>query len=220
MHHLHYITAMAESVDLSSLAFVRLPAKTLASSDRLLCSIKQTEKRTFPTNEAFDFDSELKKRTTVLHCVYRKQKDGPELCGYAVYIRSKLVTRIHKVCVVERFHGQGIGKWMVDMVLKELKKAAAGSVDLWVDAGRIPARRLYEACGFKEVQVVRDYYSPGRNGIRMQMNLVVEAWDTDAEGGDHTVRMHPLDLHQRYLAVPWLDHGRGYVQLADVLRTC
>jgi ribosomal protein S18 acetylase RimI-like enzyme len=166
---------MAEPVDLTSLTFARLPARTTPASVHLLAAIKQTEKRTFPSNEAFDFDSELKKRTTVLYCVYHTKTDGPELCGYTVYVHSKLMTRIHKVCVVERFRGQGIGKWMVDMVLKELKKAAPGNVDLWVDTTRAPARRLYGACGFKEVQMVRDYYSPGRDGIRMERNLEMDA---------------------------------------------
>ncbi|KAI5857134.1 acyl-CoA N-acyltransferase [Tricharina praecox] len=166
---------MAEPVDLASLTFARLPGKSIPASARLLAAIKQTEKRTFPGNEAFDFDSELKKRTTVLHCVYHTRADGPELCGYTVHIRSKLMTRIHKVCVVEPFREQGIGKWMVGMVLKELKKAAAENVDLWVDTTRVSARRLYEACGFKEVQIVRNYYSPGRDGIRMERNLEVDA---------------------------------------------
>jgi ribosomal protein S18 acetylase RimI-like enzyme len=160
---------MTERVDISRLTIVRLPSKKLPFSDRLLQAIKQTEKRTFPTNEAFDFDAELKKRSTALYCVYCDR--GVDLCGYAVYARSKLVTRIHKVCVVERYRGHGVGRWIMEQVLRELQKAAAGNVDLWVDTERMPARRLYRACGFGEMEMVKDYYSKGRDAIRMQVDL-------------------------------------------------
>jgi ribosomal protein S18 acetylase RimI-like enzyme len=166
------ISAMTERLDIASLAIVRLPSKAVSSSGQLLQAIKQTEKRTFPSSEAFDFDAELKKRTTALHCVYYQSANGgTELCGYSVYVRTKLVTRIHKVCVVERYRGQGIGRWMMEQVLRVLENTSAASVDLWVDAERIPARSLYRACGFLDMEMVRDYYSPGRDGIRMQMDL-------------------------------------------------
>jgi ribosomal protein S18 acetylase RimI-like enzyme len=164
-------SSMAERVDISRLTIVRLPSKKLPFSYRLLQAIKHTEKRTFPTNEAFDFDAELKKRSTALYCVYRDDDGDAELCGYAVYVRSKLVTRIHKVCVVERYRGQGVGRWMMGQVIRELQKAAAGNVDLWVDTERAPARRLYRTCGFAEMETVRDYYSKGRDAIRMQVDL-------------------------------------------------
>jgi ribosomal protein S18 acetylase RimI-like enzyme len=159
-------------LDTTSLSFTRIPSKTVRPSELLLSAIKQVEKHTFPSNEAFDFDSEIKKRTTSLYCVYRQEKDGcVELYSYAVYIRSKLVTRIHKVCVVERYRMQGIGKWLMGQLLRELVKASATNVDLWVDSSRIPARRLYMSCGFLEKETVRGYYSSNRDGIRMELEL-------------------------------------------------
>ncbi|CCX33063.1 acyl-CoA N-acyltransferase [Pyronema domesticum] len=189
---------------LSSLQFVQIPSKALKASDKLLAAIKSTEKRVFPSNEAFDFDTELKKRNTSLFCVYRleqgknetpqteKIKSGkpekcgksekagqsaklgplePQLVGYAVYIRTKQMTRIHKVCIVDRYRRLGVGKWMMDQLLKELRKARAEAVDLWVDKDRLPARGLYKAMGFEEMEEVVDYYSKGRNGVRMELRL-------------------------------------------------
>ncbi|KAF8243305.1 acyl-CoA N-acyltransferase [Wilcoxina mikolae CBS 423.85] len=159
-------------LNITSLSFTRIPSKKLRSSELLLTAVKQVEKHTFPSNEVFDFDNEIKKRTTSLYCVYRQENDGcVELCSYAVYIRTKLVTRIHKVCVVERYRRQGIGKWMMERLLRELMKASATNVDLWVDTSRIPARQLYLSCGFLEMETVRDYYSPNRDGIRMELKL-------------------------------------------------
>lgn len=194
----------------SDLLFTQLPSKTVKCSDRLIINIKQTEKRVFPTNEAFDFEAELKKRNTSLFCVYREvtniaspeiEKTGSagkptksgkpeksaktkepvkaekppqpesELIAYAVFIRTKQMTRIHKVCTVDKYRRLGVGKWMMEQLINELKKARAEVVDLWVDKDRIPARALYKALGFEEMEVAVDYYSKGRDGIRMELRL-------------------------------------------------
>lgn len=94
-----------------------------------------------------------------------------ELFGYVVYVRSKLVTRVHKVCVVEERRGQGVGKWMLGFVLADLKKGGTGTVDLWVDKSREVARKLYITCGFEERETVENYYSAGRDAIRMEIEL-------------------------------------------------
>ncbi|KAL7275986.1 polarity establishment/cellular polarization [Rhizina undulata] len=130
----------------------------------LLTSIKQIEKRTFPTNEAFHFDSELPKRTTNLYCAYLPGPKGTfKIYGYTVYVRSKLVTRIHKVCVVEEQRGKGIGKWMVGLVLRDLKKGGSTTVDLWVDESRDAAWKLVisykfpDTAGGSGIQPLRIY---------------------------------------------------------------
>lgn len=161
-------------MDLSKLIFVKLPSKNLGSdSDVLLNSIRQVEKRSFPSNEVLDFSAELLKRTTNLYCAFTKTENVPDLCGYIVYVRSKLVTRVHKVCVVKNKRGQGIGKWMMDLVLSDLGKGGAEIVDLWVDKSREIARKLYETCGFEERETVENYYSGGRDALRMEINLRV-----------------------------------------------
>ena len=162
---------MGERLDIGGLSFARLPSKTLRSSDSILRQVKQVERRTFPPNEAFDFDNELRKKTTNLHCAYRTVGGDVELVAYALYVRSKFMTRIHKVCVVERYRNQGLGKWLMGLVLAELTKGSATTIDLWVDVNRKPARELYLSCGFEEKELVPGYYSLERDGIRMEMDL-------------------------------------------------
>lgn len=160
------------AMDLSKLTFVKLPSKKLGTgSDFLLNSIKKVEKQTFPFNEALDFNAELLKRSTNLCCAFTEVDRKLELLGYVVYVRSKLITRVHKVCVVEEQRGKGIGKWMLGLVLAELKKGGAGTVDLWVDKNREVARRLYITSGFQERETVENYYSPGRDATRMAIEL-------------------------------------------------
>ena len=159
--------------DLTSSIFVKLPSKG-APSPALLLAIKNAEKHTFPTSEQFDFDSEIPKRTTNLYCLYAKGTSNQSniiLYGYVVFLRSKALTRIHKVCVVESMRGQGIGTYMMKKIVTELKKGGADQVDLWVDEARAPARALYTNCGFVEIEKVTDYYGKGRTGIRMKLEL-------------------------------------------------
>lgn len=158
---------------LDKLLYAKVPSKK-PESPSLLDSVKRTEKQTFPTGEAFHFDSELAKRTTNLYCAYI-HSPGPkaayQLCGYIVYLRTKTLTRIHKVCVVEGLRGQGVGKFMMEKVIEELKRSGATDVDLWVDEERAAAKRLYEKCGFMEKEIVADYYGKGRAGLRMRLEF-------------------------------------------------
>ena len=159
--------------DINKLMYAKVPSKK-AESAPLLDAVKRTEKQTFPTGEAFQFDSELAKRTTNLYCAYLHTvaSISPyQLCGYVVYLRTKTLTRIHKVCVVESLRGNGVGRFMMAKVIEELGRSGAGEVDLWVDKGREPARRLYKACGFEEMESVENYYGKGRTGIRMRLEF-------------------------------------------------
>jgi len=160
-------------LDLSKLMYAKVPSKK-AESAPLLDAVKRTEKQTFPTGEAFQFDSELAKRTTNLYCAYLHTAVAIlpyQLCGYVVYLRTKALTRIHKVCVVESLRGNGVGRFMMAKVIEELRRSGAGEVDLWVDEAREPARGLYKACGFEEMESVENYYGRGRTGIRMKLEL-------------------------------------------------
>ena len=56
-------------------------------------------------------------------------------------------------------------------VIEELRRSGASEVDLWVDKAREPARGLYKACGFEEMESVEDYYGGGRAGGRMELEL-------------------------------------------------
>ncbi|KAF8422121.1 acetyltransferase [Tirmania nivea] len=159
--------------DLNKLIYVKVPSKRVESAP-LLDAVKRTEKQTFPTGEAFQFDSELAKRTTNLYCTYLHTVASIppyQLCGYVVYLRTKALTRIHKVCVAEPLRGNGVGGFMMAKVIEELRRSGASEVDLWVDEGREPARRLYKACGFEEMESVENYYGKGRTGIRMRLEL-------------------------------------------------
>lgn len=161
------------TIDLSKVLYAKVPSKKPESSS-LLASVKRIEKQTFPPSEAFDFDSELCKRTTNLYCAYLHcpiSSTPYQLYGYIVFLRTRMLTRIHKVCVVESLRGQGLGGFMIGKVIEELKRGKASEVDLWVDTQRAPARSLYRKYGFEEQETVEEYYGKSRAGVRMSLRL-------------------------------------------------
>ncbi|KAJ5689642.1 hypothetical protein N7462_004034 [Penicillium macrosclerotiorum] len=160
---------------------------TLAHSDihslkrnqalEILAQIARVEKKTFPTNEAFSFAEELwrkKPNTRVLYttpATTGRPVAPSEVVAYAVYVRQKGVALLHKVCVVEAYRRQGVGQLLMSYIQERLRNEGCQYIQLWVDQARVPARALYCRCGYKEKEVIPDYYAPGRTGIRMVLDL-------------------------------------------------
>ena len=142
----------------------------------LINQIQQMEKKTFPRNEALNFDLELKKRNTemiaMLDCdVHCESEWEGHLVGYALWSRLQKTTLLHKICVAKQYHRRGIARRMLNILKDRLNRNGCISIQLWVDETRIPATCLYQSLGFIEVDRVEDYYSPGRTGIKMKFDL-------------------------------------------------
>ncbi|KAI5277434.1 hypothetical protein KEM54_005035, partial [Ascosphaera aggregata] len=91
----------------------------------------------------------------------KTQNRDPVIVAYVVYVRHRDHVLLHKVCVLEKYRGCGVGKQMMKHVIEERLgggKRGHQNIILWVDEARRAARRLYEGCGFVEVERVDDYY--------------------------------------------------------------
>ena len=143
-----------------------LPSKTSKTTQDILTSIQALERRTFPSSESLQIAQETAKRTT--HLLYAQSSST--IIGYLIYINTASGLRIHKVCVSEAFRRQGVATMLVKRVCEVARKTGK-DIDLWVDEERVAARECYAKVGFERAgEIVRDYYGPGRNGIRMVLN--------------------------------------------------
>lgn len=135
--------------------------------------IKHAEKKIFPRNEAFDFDTELKKRNGELFVVMEKVGSlaDYDLAAYLVYVHIPKVALLHKVCVMPKYRRRGIARRMLLLQHEKLALRGCAKVQLWVDEERMPARSLYSSIGFKEVGRFESYYGPGRTALRMVLEL-------------------------------------------------
>lgn len=135
--------------------------------------VMHAEKKLFPRNEVFDFDSELKKHNTDLIIVLdEKLLPNPiALIAYLVHASYKKTALLHKVCVLEKHRRHGMARRMLQLQIGKLESRGYGVIKLWVDENREPARSLYTEMGFKELDRVGGYYAPGRAGIQMALSL-------------------------------------------------
>ena len=97
------------------------------------------------------------------HVIAHRALVGGRLAGF---IMSRLVedeTEILSVAVAGRQQGRGLARRLLDLHLRRLAGLAARTVFLEVDEHNVPAQRLYQRAGFREVSRRPNYY-PGEAG--------------------------------------------------------
>ena len=165
---------MATVVTLSLQTGKHLPV----SKQAVLPQIERAEKKNFARHEAFDFHLELKKRKVDLFIILREDGispgETPVVAAYSVFVHSKPgnIVMLHKICVLEDFRRQGIAKKILATQIEKYTSRGCSKIQLWVDEQNMPARSLYESAGFQATNKVDDYYSPGRTGLQMSLDLI------------------------------------------------
>jgi axial budding pattern protein 2 len=159
----HTDAAVFKVLDLGSLSKEKAVA--------ILTTIATLEKKSFPATEVFDFTPGMLKKANTRILVVVSQSAPLSAIAYCVYVRWRRTILLHKLCVSERFRGQGIGKLLMRNVLERAKEERCDVLELWVDQARMVARNLYARLGLQEQCVVNDYYGPNRNGIKMSVRF-------------------------------------------------
>ncbi|CAF9913252.1 hypothetical protein IMSHALPRED_000956 [Imshaugia aleurites] len=143
------------------------------SKDELIHQVQHVEKKTFPRREAMDFSTEIRKRNVDLAIIVDDAgviaPARPKLVAYMVFVHLKAgnAVLLHKICVSEDYRRRGIAKTVLETEAQRLRKQGCTKIQLWVDEGNVPARRLYKVLGLEEVSRVNDYYAVGRTGIQL-----------------------------------------------------
>ncbi|MFI6460489.1 GNAT family N-acetyltransferase [Streptomyces sp. NPDC050528] len=98
------------------------------------------------------------------------EHDGA-LRGYAlpVHISGEDHASLLALGVFPEFQGKGLGRALLIDALRRSKATGARRMNLVVRPDNAPARHLYEACGFRDVGFVKDYYGPGRDRVLMTL---------------------------------------------------
>ena len=141
--------------------------------DDLIRQVQHAEKKTFPRREALNFSTEIQKRNMDLVIIVDDAgiitPSRSKLVAYMVLVHLKAgnAVLLHKVCVDGEYRRRGIARIALQTQAERLKKQGCTRIQLWVDEGNAPARRLYSILGLEEVSRVNDYYAVGRTGIQM-----------------------------------------------------
>ncbi|MCJ1415790.1 hypothetical protein MMC32_002123 [Xylographa parallela] len=147
------------------------PIRNYTQNLDLMDQIQKAERKTFPKGESLDIKQELRKANTELMVVLANTDHEKSLAAYMLYARLHKITLLHKVCVLEDYRRQGLARNLLLRLKGRLQRQGCEKLQLWVDEARQPARGLYDSLGFEVVTRAEDYYSPGRNGLQMVLDL-------------------------------------------------
>ena len=110
-------------------------------------------------------------------------EEEDEVIGYVVARRSSRPKRqwdIAAVAVRDDRRGRGVGARLMGEELAALRALGAGVVCLEVKADNEVAQRLYRRFGFAPTSLLRGYYGPDGDGLRMVLRLEGNRQDAPA----------------------------------------
>ena len=90
------------------------------------------------------------------------------------FILSRLTldeAEILSVAVASSRRSKGLARRLLDLHLRRLAGLGARTVFLEVDEGNVPARRLYQRAGFRDVGRRPGYYAPGQGALILRRDL-------------------------------------------------
>ena len=92
-------------------------------------------------------------------------EDKGKKVGFITFDKSIDEADIEDVFVFPEFRKKGYAKALVTKVLETLKEEKFIKVFLEVRESNLPARKVYENCGFIKISERKKYYNDGENAI-------------------------------------------------------
>ena len=105
---------------------------------------------------------------------YLLVEDEEGIAGYAGLDHAGEVSDVMTIAVVERARGTGLGRRLLEELVARARSAGAQRLLLEVRADNEPARGLYAARGFVELQTRRGYYPDGVDALVLALDLTQE----------------------------------------------
>ena len=80
--------------------------------------------------------------------------------------------RLYSLAVHPAMRGRGWGKYLIESGFVWMRTQGLTACRAEVKADNLAARKLYADCGFQEDGVLRDYYAPGVDGVRLSRSII------------------------------------------------
>ena len=80
---------------------------------------------------------------------------------------------VYWIIVDPEFHGQGIGRWLLQQTEQQLicRNARLVCIETSNKPQYLPTRRFYERCGYQVAAIVKDFYDDGDDKVVMVRDL-------------------------------------------------
>jgi ribosomal-protein-alanine N-acetyltransferase len=122
---------------------------------------------TYPWSERF-FRQEMQ-----VECArsFLAETDG-RIAGYILYWLLPSEIDIHNIAVHKDFRRRGLGRSLLENVVREARNRGSARITLEVRKSNLPAQKLYESVGFTVNGVRKGYYSDdGEDALLMALQL-------------------------------------------------
>jgi [ribosomal protein S18]-alanine N-acetyltransferase len=110
-----------------------------------------------------EFEQLLMDRNVVAH----RAAVGRNVVGFILSRLAADEAEILSVAVTSSRRGRGLARRLLDLNLRRLAGLGTYAVFLEVDEGNVPARRLYQRAGFRDVGRREGYYSAGKGAAAL-----------------------------------------------------
>ena len=95
-------------------------------------------------------------------------REGDELVGYAYFQSVAGEGYVGDLAVAEEYRRRGVGRALTQAMCAAAREQKLAFLTLEVRESNLPARRLYESCGFQVAAVRKNYYErPRENAVLM-----------------------------------------------------
>lgn len=94
---------------------------------------------------------------------------GEEVVGYALFWHVADEVHLLNVAVAPAHRRQGLGRALVEELVRYAREHAAAKIFLEVRVSNAPAIQLYEAFGFERLDVRKRYYADGEDALDMML---------------------------------------------------
>ena len=104
--------------------------------------------------------------------VFFLAEDGGRAAGYAWYEFVLDEGSVGNVAVRPEYRGLGLGRRLTEAMTADARSRGLAFLTLEVRQSNVPARRLYESCGFESAGVRKNYYrKPAEDAVLMTITF-------------------------------------------------
>jgi ribosomal-protein-alanine N-acetyltransferase len=93
---------------------------------------------------------------------------GRRIAGYSITRTNWRGAELESIAVDPRYRGHGVARALLDATVSRLRIQGARALRLMVSTTNAPALRFYRQYGFVRTRLVKRYYGPGRDALRMR----------------------------------------------------
>ncbi len=99
-------------------------------------------------------------------------QEGEKTCGFALGWSIGEEAELARVGVLPHWRNRLFGEQLTVAICQAFQMRGAESVFLEVREDNVPARRLYDKCGFLEIGRRKNYYDDGQTAVVMRFECI------------------------------------------------